>query len=70
MPSFEFIARVERSANPGEEGKRICIELIQRIREVKGIAGVHLMAYRREYLVEEIIEESGVLKRRRIAGKN
>ena len=65
-----LITRVERSANPGEESKRICIELIQRIREVKGIAGVHLMAYRREHLVEEIIEESGVLKQRRRAEKN
>ena len=63
-----LIARVEGSANPGEEGKRICIELIQQIREVKGIAGVHLMAYRREHLVEEIIEESGILGERRMKG--
>jgi methylenetetrahydrofolate reductase (NADPH) len=59
-----LITRVERSANPGEEGKKICIELIQRIREVRGVAGVHVMAYRREHLVEEIIEESGILKER------
>jgi methylenetetrahydrofolate reductase (NADPH) len=59
-----LIERVERSANPAEEGKRICIELIQQIRAVKGVAGVHVMAYRREHLVEEIIEGSGILKER------
>jgi len=59
-----LIERVERAAKPAEEGKKICIELIQRIREVKGVAGVHVMAYRREHLVEEIIEESGILKER------
>ncbi len=62
-----LIERVERSAKPADEGKKICIELIQRIREVKGVAGVHVMAYRREHLVEEIIEESGILKERRAA---
>ena len=68
-----LIERVERSAKPADEGKKICIELIQRIREVKGVAGVHVMAYRREHLVEEIIEESGVLKERlaaRAAGRD
>jgi methylenetetrahydrofolate reductase (NADPH) len=59
-----LIERVERASRPQEEGKKICIELIQQIREVKGVAGVHLMAYRREHLVEEIVEESGLLRLR------
>lgn len=46
------------------EGKRICIELIQQIREIEGVSGVHVMAYRQEHLVTEIIMESGVLKKR------
>lgn len=46
-----------------EEGKRICIEIIQQVREIKGVAGVHVMAYRQEELVAEIIEESGLLPR-------
>jgi methylenetetrahydrofolate reductase (NADPH) len=59
-----LIARIEKAAKPVEEGKRICIELIQQIREIEGVAGVHVMAYRREHLVGEIIEESGILKER------
>ncbi len=46
-----------------EEGKRICIEIIQQVREIEGVAGVHVMAYRQEELVAEIIEEAGLLPR-------
>lgn len=46
------------------EGKRICIDLIQQVREIEGVSGVHVMAYRQEHLVTEIITGSGVLKNR------
>ena len=58
------IDRIERAANPAEEGKKLCIELIQRVREIAGVKGVHVMAYRREHLVYEIIKESGILQER------
>ena len=45
------------------EGKHICVEIIQQIREIEGVAGVHVMAYRQEELVAEIIEEAGLLPR-------
>jgi methylenetetrahydrofolate reductase (NADPH) len=45
------------------EGKSICVEIIQQVREIKGVAGVHVMAYRQEELVAEIIEEAGLLPR-------
>lgn len=54
------IARMEQAKTPGEEGKRICIELIQRIREIAGVSGVHIMAYRREHLVAEILRLSDI----------
>lgn len=43
------------------EGKKLCIDLIQEIREIEGVSGVHVMAYRQEEAVAEIIETSGVL---------
>ncbi len=46
------------------EGKRICVEIIQEVREIPGVSGVHVMAYRQEELVAEIIEEAGLLPRR------
>lgn len=46
-----------------KEGKRICAEIIQQVREIEGVSGVHVMAYRQEELVAEIIDESGLLPR-------
>jgi len=59
------IARLEGAQNQKAEGKRLCIELIQRIRAVRGVAGIHVMAYRQEELVSEIVQASGVLAGRR-----
>jgi methylenetetrahydrofolate reductase (NADPH) len=47
-----------------DEGKALCIEIIQRVREIEGVRGVHVMAYRQEELVAEIIEAAGLLPRR------
>ncbi|MCG6876489.1 MAG: methylenetetrahydrofolate reductase [Betaproteobacteria bacterium] len=56
-----IIARLERAADSREEGRRFCIDLIQQIREIPGVAGVHIMAARQESLVPSIVAESGVL---------
>lgn len=45
------------------EGKQICVEIIQQVREIEGVAGIHVMAYRQEELVAEIINEAGLLPR-------
>ncbi len=55
------IDRLDKAQNQKAEGKRICIELIQQVREIPGVAGVHVMAYRQEEYVSEIVHESGVL---------
>ncbi len=39
-----IIRRLEKARDPRHEGTLICAELIQQAREIKGIAGVHLMA--------------------------
>ena len=38
---------------------------MQRIREIPGVAGIHVMAYRREHQVSEIVLRSGVRGGRR-----
>ena len=58
------IDRLEKAAKPAEEGKKLCIEIMQEVRQIAGVKGVHVMAYRREHLVGEIIEASGILKER------
>ncbi len=59
------IERIEGAADQKQEGKKICIEMMQRIKDMPGVAGVHVMAYRQEELVAEIVHESGVLKSRK-----
>jgi 5,10-methylenetetrahydrofolate reductase len=62
------VERIERAGPPKEqkaEGKRLCVELIQEIRETPGVHGVHVMAYRQEEFVSDIIQASGVLQGRR-----
>jgi 5,10-methylenetetrahydrofolate reductase len=58
------VARLEGAKDQRAEGKRICIEMIQQLREAKGVAGVHVMAYRQERHISEIVHDSGVLKGR------
>ncbi len=58
------IRRLEGAEDQKKEGRRICVELIQQIREIEGVSGVHVMAYRQEEAVRDIIEDSGVLEGR------
>ncbi|HLY57345.1 MAG TPA: methylenetetrahydrofolate reductase [Stellaceae bacterium] len=58
------VQRLAGAAKPKAEGRNLCVELIQEIREIKGVSGVHLMAYRQEEAVAEVIERSGVLQGR------
>lgn len=55
------IQRLAGADKPALEGRQICIDLIQEVREIKGVSGVHIMAYRQEDSVPEIVERSGVL---------
>jgi methylenetetrahydrofolate reductase (NADPH) len=45
------------------EGIKIAVETIQRVREIKGVAGIHLMAIEWEDKVPEILEAAGLAKR-------
>ena len=40
----EFLTRLDAAADPGAEGQRICIELIEDFARIPGVAGVHIMA--------------------------
>lgn len=59
-----IIDRLAGAQKPKLEGRKICVELIQQVREIEGVHGVHVMAYRQEEAVAEIIDASGVLEGR------
>ena len=55
------IARLAGAQDQTAEGINLCVDLMQEIREMKGVHGVHVMAFKQEDRVPEIIERSGVL---------
>jgi len=46
-----------------EEGIKLCCEQIEQMREIPGVAGIHLMAIEWEHRVPEIVERAGLLPR-------
>jgi len=46
-----------------DEGVAICVETIERLKKVEGVAGFHIMAIEWEEKVEEICERAGLLPR-------
>ena len=64
IPKEEKEARREAWA---AEGIKICAEIIQQVREIDGVAGVHIMAIEWEEAVPEIIKQAGLLPRPTVA---
>jgi methylenetetrahydrofolate reductase (NADPH) len=46
-----------------EEGIKICVETIQRLKEMDGVRGVHIMAIEWEDAVQDIADKAGLLPR-------
>ena len=57
----EVVKRLEGAKKQKAEGQKICVELMQQIKEMPGVSGVHIMAYRQEEAVTEMVAQSGVL---------
>jgi methylenetetrahydrofolate reductase (NADPH) len=55
--------RQARRAAWQEEGINICVEIIQQVQEIPGVAGVHIMAIEWEEAVPTIVEKAGLLPR-------
>ena len=54
----QIIKRLEGAENQKEESKKICLELIESFRDIKGVNGIHLMGHKKEEVISEIIKES------------
>lgn len=54
------VERLEHTADPKAEGRRICVELIRRLTELPGVSGVHVMAPHDRKDVPAVIEEAGL----------
>ncbi|MDA9941044.1 methylenetetrahydrofolate reductase [Luminiphilus sp.] len=58
------IARLSGAEDQKQEGVNLCIDLIEQVREIEGISGVHIMAYRMEDRIGEIVSRSNALNGR------
>jgi methylenetetrahydrofolate reductase (NADPH) len=62
LDRLEAVAARDKKA-VAEEGIRICVEQIQKLREIEGVAGIHLMAIEWEHRVKEIVTRAALLPR-------
>jgi 5,10-methylenetetrahydrofolate reductase len=59
----ELVERMEKAEDAKEEGVRIAVELIEQLREIEGVRGVHIMAVAWESIVPVIVERAGLSPR-------
>jgi len=61
----EIITRLKAAGkgNSAREGVKICVETIQQLKEMEGVAGVHIMAIEWEEKVAEMVKEAGLMPR-------
>ena len=50
-----IIKRLEGAQDQKKEGKQLCIDIINEVKEIQGVSGIHVMAYRQEEYVAEIV---------------
>ena len=55
------IDRLAGAQDQKQEGVDLCVDLIEQVREIEGISGVHIMAYRMEDRIGEIVTRSNAL---------
>ena len=61
----DMITRMAGAKDAKEEGVQIALELIEQVREIEGVRGIHLMAVGWESIVPTIVERAGLLPRPR-----
>ena len=59
----ELVTRMENAKDAKEEGVEIALEIIEQIRDILGVHGIHIMAVAWEEIVPLIAERAGLLPR-------
>ncbi len=55
-----YITRMEKADAPKEEGVKIAVEIIQKLKKIEGVRGIHLMPLMWESITPRIVEEAGL----------
>jgi methylenetetrahydrofolate reductase (NADPH) len=59
----EIVARMEKSESPKVEGVEIILEIIDKLKDMPGVHGIHIMAVGWEDIVPEVVQKSGLMPR-------
>ncbi len=59
----EIVARMENAKDARQEGVKICLEIIEQLKEIAGLHGIHIMAVAWETIVPIIMNEAGLVPR-------
>jgi 5,10-methylenetetrahydrofolate reductase len=59
----DLVQRMERAADAKAEGIRICVEVIEQLKRVPGVHGIHIMAVASEDAVPGIVKAAGLSPR-------
>jgi len=59
----EIVTRMEQAQKAKEEGVKITLEIIERLKEISGVHGIHIMAVGWEEIVPELTKMAGLLPR-------
>ncbi|MBN2030317.1 methylenetetrahydrofolate reductase [bacterium] len=58
----QYINRMEQAADPQEEGIKIAVEMINALKSVEGVRGIHFMPVMWESITPVILKEAGLCK--------
>ena len=61
-----FVERMEGAEDQKDEGLKIALELIAKLKTVEGVSGIHIMAVGWEEIVPTIVERAGFLPRPKV----
>ena len=59
----EIITRMEGAEKARDEGVKIILDIIEQLKEIPGVHGIHIMAVGWEDIVPEIVERAGLMPR-------
>ncbi len=56
----QYIDRMKQAQDPKEEGVKIAVEMIQTLKNIRGVRGIHLMPVMWESITPTVIKEAGL----------
>ncbi len=59
----DIVEYMEKAANPAQAGVDLCVEQIEKLLTIEGVAGIHIMAIAWEEIVPELVRRAGLYPR-------